>query len=108
LKLITDHDFEPLVLNAKIPVLLDFFGTWCAPCKKLHPVLEAIEREYDGKLTILQINVDDHQTAAERFGIRSVPTCLLFVDGGLVNQFSGFQSKPFIIKMLNKHLPLEV
>ncbi|MCW0199449.1 thioredoxin [Sphingopyxis sp.] len=76
-----DSNFEQEVLGSDLPVLLDFYADWCGPCRALLPTLEDISREYDGKVRIVKLNVDNSPETRDRFGIRAIPTLLLFKDG---------------------------
>jgi len=75
---VTDHSFEMDVLKAASPVLVDFWAPWCGPCQSLMPILEAVALEYTGKVTILKLNVDDNPQTAAKYGVRGIPTLILF------------------------------
>ena len=78
---INDADFESIVVNSDIPVLLDFWAPWCGPCKMIAPVLDELAPEFAGKVKIVKMNVDDNQTTPAQFGVRSIPTLLLIKNG---------------------------
>lgn len=78
---INDADFETEVLNANVPVLVDFWAEWCGPCKTLAPILETVAAEYSSKLKIVKVNVDNNPDTPARFGIRGIPTLILFQNG---------------------------
>ncbi|MBS1214905.1 MAG: trxA, partial [Proteobacteria bacterium] len=78
---LSDDDFEDKVLKAGGPVLVDYWAEWCGPCKMIAPVLEEIATDYDGKLTIAKINIDDNPATPQRYGVRGIPTLMLFKNG---------------------------
>ena len=86
---ITDDNFEEEVINSPIPVVVDFWATWCVPCRAIEPVVEELSRTYDGKVKVVRINVDESQRTPARFGIRGIPTLLLFKDGRVKGQLVG-------------------
>lgn len=89
----SDGSFEADVLKAGQPVLIDFWAEWCGPCKMIAPMLEGVAEEYKDRLTIAKLNVDDNPQTAMRYGIRSIPTLLLFKDGSVAGQKVGALSK---------------
>lgn len=86
---LNEENFENEVLQSEKPVLVDFTATWCGPCKKLTPVIEEIARDYDGRIKVARADVDHARAAAVKFGVMSVPTVLLFVDGQVRGQING-------------------
>lgn len=92
-KVVTDASFDADVLKSDLPVLVDFWAEWCGPCKMLAPVLDELATEYAGKAKIAKVNIDDHQDLAGQFGIRSIPTLLIFKGGQVVEQSVGLKSK---------------
>jgi thioredoxin 1 len=90
---LTQENFEKEVLQSAKPVLVDFWAEWCGPCKMLGPILDELAREYDGRITIGKVNIDDHQELAAQYGIRSIPTLLLFQNGQVADQIVGLRSK---------------
>ena len=96
----TDDNFHKEVLDSDIPVLVDFWAPWCGPCKMLAPTLEEISRENNGKIKIVKINIDENQEMAAKFGIRSIPTMIIFNKGELKNQIVGSLPKGQIEKII--------
>ncbi|CAG0942844.1 Thioredoxin 1 [Gammaproteobacteria bacterium] len=101
---ITDGTFDSEVLKSSIPVLVDFWAEWCGPCKMIAPVLEQISSEYAGRLRVAKVDVDSNQGTAMRYGIRSIPTLLLFRDGAVQAQQVGMLSKDTLKKLLDSKL----
>jgi thioredoxin 1 len=101
---ITDSNFESEVMRSEQPVLLDFSATWCGPCKALAPIVEDVAREFDGKLKVGKIDIDDSPNTASRFGIRGVPTVIVFKGGREVARQVGLVPKPRLVALFNEHL----
>ena len=97
----TDENFNQEVLSSNIPVLVDFYADWCGPCKMLAPVIETLAGEYEGKVKIGKLNVDNAPDTARNYGIMSIPTLLYFKNGELVNKSIGVVSKSEIEQVLN-------
>ncbi len=100
----TDDNFDAEVLKSDVPVLVDFFATWCGPCKMLAPVMEELAEEYDGKVKIGKVDVDEAGGTASTYQVLSVPTVLLFKNGAPVEQFVGFQPKEAFKEKIGAHL----
>ena len=86
---VTDENFEAEVVNSDIPVLVDFWATWCGPCRMIAPSIEELAQEYEGRAKVVKVNVDHAQKTAQGFGIRSIPTLLIFKDGKQAEQLVG-------------------
>jgi thioredoxin 1 len=100
---ITDQNFQQEVLTSDTPVLVDFWAPWCGPCKLVAPIVEDIAKEYEGKLKVGKMNVDENQTAGQ-FGIMSIPTLMIFKNGQPVESVVGAQSKDAIKQHVEKAL----
>jgi len=101
---INDADFESVVVNSDIPVLLDFWAPWCGPCKMIAPVLDELAPEFAGKVKIVKMNVDDNQTTPAQFGVRSIPTLLLIKNGQVVATQVGALPKTQLANFINQHI----
>jgi len=100
----TDANFENDVTNSDIPVLVDFWATWCGPCKAIAPLVEEIAEQYNGKVKVGKLDVDQNQNSAMKFGVRSIPTLLIMKDGEVVNQIVGSVPKTDITEKLDQIL----
>lgn len=98
---VTMENFEQEVLKSELPVLVDFWAGWCGPCMMLAPVVEEISQEYEGKVKVCKINVDEQGELAQKFGIMSIPTVLVFKDGQVKKQSVGFVPKEKLTELLN-------
>lgn len=101
---LTDENFENEVLKSDKLVLIDFWATWCGPCKMIAPTIEELANEYEGKAKICKLDVDNNQRIAMQYGIRSIPTLLFFKNGQLVDQLVGAVPKNMIVEKLNNNL----
>ena len=100
---VSDSSFEQEVLGSGKPVLVDFWAEWCAPCRMLAPTVAAVAEHYGDKATVVKLNVDDNPSTAQRYGIKGIPTLILFRQGKEVERVVGATSKESIMKMIEKH-----
>lgn len=103
-KEVTDATFEQEVLRSNLPVLVDFWAVWCGPCKMLEPTVEAIAAEYAGKAIVARLNVDDNPETAGRYGIKGIPTLILFKEGEERDRIIGVTPKDKIARMIDQYL----
>jgi thioredoxin 1 len=101
---VADASFKSEVLDSTVPVLVDFWATWCAPCRAIAPTLEELATQYKGKVKIAKVDVDENQQVAQQFGIRSIPTLLLFKGGKVVDQLVGAVPRAKLEDSLKKAL----
>ncbi len=101
---VTDSNFEQEVLRADKPVLVDFWAEWCAPCRMLAPTVDAIAAQYAGSAKVVKVNVDDNPQTPERYGIKGIPTLILFKNGKEEERVVGAISKEAMARMIEKHL----
>ena len=100
----TDGNFDTTVIQAGTPVLVDFWAEWCGPCRQMAPTVDALALDYDGRLAVGKLNVDDNPSVAQRFSIRGIPTLLLFKAGEVVDQVVGLVDGAQLKQMIDKHL----
>ena len=101
---LSDASFESDVINSEVPVLVDFWAPWCGPCRAVAPIVEEISEAYDGKIKVGKLNVDENPSTTMKFGIRSIPTLLVFKGGEAVEQIIGAVPKGEIEKAVDKAL----
>lgn len=101
---LSDDNFENEVLKSSTPVLVDFWATWCAPCKAIGPVIDGLAGEYDGKVKIAKLNVDENPATPGQYGVRGIPTLILFKDGKIVDQLVGAAPKSQLENLIKKAL----
>ena len=101
---VTDETFEPEVLKSETPVLVDYWAEWCGPCKSIAPLLDDVAREYEGRLKVAKINVDENQLTPAKFGIRGIPTLMLFKNGNVEATRAGALSKSQLTAFLDSNI----
>ena len=101
---VNDSDFDQIVLQAKTPVLVDFWAAWCGPCRMVAPVVEELAGEYDGKVSFTKVDVDQNPKTASQYGIMSIPTLLIFKNGAPVSNIVGFRPKAELKRSLDAAL----
>jgi thioredoxin 1 len=101
---VTDDTFEPEVLKSETPVLVDYWAEWCGPCKSIAPILDEVAKEYEGRLKIAKINVDENQQTPAKFGIRGIPTLMLFKNGNVEATRVGALSKSQLTAFLDSNI----
>jgi thioredoxin 1 len=104
---VTDANFEQEVLQSDLPVLVDYWAIWCAPCRMIAPLVEEIAEEKDGLVKVAKMDVDNNPGTATKFGIRSIPTLMIFKGGQVVDQIIGAVPKSMIEEKLQKHIKVE-
>lgn len=101
---VSDDSFENDVLSAEGPVLVDYWAEWCGPCKQIAPVLDELADEYNGKLTIAKLDIDENPNTPPRYGIRGIPTLMLFKDGEVAGTKVGAVSKSQLAEFVDQHI----
>ncbi len=101
---VTDNSFEKDVLQSERPVLVDFWAVWCGPCRMMAPVVEAVADKYQGVVQVGKVNVDDNVSVSQRFGIKGIPTLILFKNGQEAERMVGATSEQALAQMIDKHM----
>ncbi len=101
---VSDDSFDPEVLQAALPVLVDFWAEWCGPCRMMAKVIDKVAQDYQGRLIVAKLNVDQHRAVANKYGIRSIPTLIIFKDGNIQEQMIGALSEAKLKQKLDAAL----
>ncbi len=101
---VTDSTFDSMVLKSEVPALVDFWASWCAPCRAIAPIVDEMATEYTGRIRVAKMNVDDNPATPGRYGVRGIPTLILFKDGKVIDQLVGAVPKNQIKELIEKGL----
>ncbi len=101
---VTDASFESEVLQCDLPVMVDFWAPWCGPCRAMGPVVEELANEFTGRIKVVKMNVDENQATPSKYGIRAIPTLILYKDGEVLEQVTGAVSKSSIKEMISSKI----
>jgi len=101
---VSDDSFESDVLNSAGPVLVDFWAPWCGPCKQIAPILDEVADEMQGKITVAKINIDDNPNTPGKYGVRGIPTLMLFRDGNVQSTKVGAINKSKLVELISEHI----
>jgi thioredoxin 1 len=104
LQSVTDETFEEEVLDAEGPVLVDFTAAWCGPCKMLDPIISELAEEWDGKIKIRKLDVDQNKAIPDRFGVMGIPTLMLFENGEILERITSYRPKKYLEKKFSQYL----
>ncbi len=101
---VTDKNFAAEVLSANVPVLVDFWATWCGPCRSIGPIVEELAKEFSGRIKVTKLNVDENPATPSQYGVRGIPTLILFKEGKICEQIVGAVPKTRLVAMVEKAL----
>ena len=101
---VNDKNFAEEVLNADLPVLVDFWATWCGPCRSISPIIEELAKEFTGRVKVTKLNVDESPATPSQYGVRGIPTLIIFKGGKILDQIIGAVPKARLIAMIEKAL----
>lgn len=99
--ILTEENFKNEVLKSKVPVLVDFWAPWCGPCRSMAPIIDDLAKEFDGKIKVGKVNVDENRNLAGSFGVMSIPTLIFFKDGQNAGQMVGYTAKSVLVKKID-------
>lgn len=101
---VSDNDFNDKVLKASVPVLVDYWAEWCGPCKMIAPILDEIAKDYAGKITVAKLNIDDNPATPQHYGVRGIPTLMLFIDGEVEGTKVGAMTKSQLAAFIDNYI----
>ncbi|HJW83588.1 MAG TPA: thioredoxin [Anaerolineae bacterium] len=101
---VTDITFDSEVIGSNVPVLVDFWAVWCGPCRMIAPIVDEIAKDYDGKIKVMKLDVDENQNTTMNFGVMGIPTLILFKDGKAVERITGYMPKERLLAKLLPHM----
>jgi len=106
IRYVTDSTFDADVLQAPLPVLVDYWAEWCGPCRSIAPILEEIAKEYAGRMTVAKMNVDENQQTPQKYAVRGIPTLMLFKNGNIAETKVGALSKSQLTEFIDSHIEI--
>ena len=104
IRYVTDSTFTPEVLQSQLPVLVDYWAEWCGPCRMIAPILDEVSKEYVGRLTVAKLNIDENQSTPAKYGVRGIPTLMLFKNGDIEATKVGALSKSQLTAFIDSHI----
>jgi len=101
---VTDQNFEAEVLKSEVPTVIDFWAEWCAPCRAIAPIVKELAQQYDGKVKVVKMNIDENPNTPGKYGVRAIPTVLAFKSGNVVEQITGARPRSAFVDMVQRLL----